>query len=300
LPAVIIWHAVEECTGLFIKRKIFTMSDTEIKEVFDMMQHFITAGKALGFLLSWGLTMSVIVIPSVREPAFLKGRAAYKRLWLEIIPLACILAVTVFFTVVLEKKSVSVPMIGKSAMNIPIGVALGCVWLGLPVLFLAITGHFKTGEKSPVPFFAVWALASLINAAMQEYLVRGYLFSLLQKEYNLIVAIIVTTVLFTAMHGGAFKSGIIAILNIVTMSVSMSLLLVYTKGLIAPIVAHFIWNSAGGPVLGVVSLASDYPNIYNSTLSGNTLISGGKAKLEGSAVVLFVNLLFITLLQIRL
>jgi membrane protease YdiL (CAAX protease family) len=279
---------------------IFTMSDTDIKEVFEMMQHFLIAGKALGFLLSWGLTMSVIVIPSVREPAFLKGYAAYKRLWLEIIPLACILAVTAFFTVVLEKKSVPVPLIGKSAMNIPIGVALGCVWLGLPVLFLTLTGHFKTGEKTPVPFFAVWVLASLINAAMQEYLVRGYLFSFLQKEYNLVVAIIVTTAFFTAVHWGAFKSGHTTILNIVTMSVFMSLLLVYTKGLIALIAAHFIWNCAGGPVLGVVSLAADYPNIYNSTLSGNALISGGKAKLEGSAVVLFVNLLFITLLLIVL
>lgn len=39
-------------------------------------------------------------------------------------------------------------------------------------------------------------------------------------------------------------------------------------------------NTVGGILLGGVSLADDYPSIWNSTFSGSVLISGSSAKLE--------------------
>ncbi len=74
---------------------------------------------------------------------------------------------------------------------------------------------------------------------------------------------------------------------------SFSLLLIYTKGLWAPVVAHFVWNFAGGILVSGVVLANDYPSFYKVSLHGNAIMSGGSTKIEGGIVVLLLNLILI-------
>lgn len=97
------------------------------------------------------------------------------------------------------------------------------------------------------------------------------------------------------MHGGAFEAGIIPVLNVLTMSLLMTVVLEYTQSLLTPIIMHFLWNSVGAIVLGGVSLADDYPNLLTATFSGNALLSGGIYKMEGSIIVSFVNIVLICL-----
>ena len=54
--------------------------------------------------------------------------------------------------------------------------------------------------------------------------------------------------------------------------------------------AHAVWNIVGGVVLGGVSLADDYPSLYSMTPSENVILSGGSCMIEGSIVVLVVNI----------
>ncbi|MCL2081195.1 MAG: CPBP family intramembrane metalloprotease [Oscillospiraceae bacterium] len=265
-----------------------------------MKKHFVIAGKAVGFFILWGLAIAVLAIPSVEKPAFLNGNAAYLRLWWEAVPLFGILLATGIFVWAVEKNKIKVPLFKSPVKNVTAGLALGCVWLGVTVLFLYITGVFAFGGKNSVDNLPVWFAAVFLNVVMQNYLVRGYLFSLLRAKYNTAAAVIITTVLFTAMHGGAFEAGVVAVLNVVTMSIFVSLLLIYTKSLLAPITAHFVWNGAGRLVFGVVSMADDYPNIWNGSLSGNALISGGSFRLEGSIAVLAMNLLLIAFMAFQL
>ncbi len=198
--------------------------------------------------------------------------------------------------VAIDKKSITVPLFKNPLKNAILGLILGIVWIGGTTLPLYLSGHLVLGNRNEISYLAVWFVAVLLNATMQEYLMRGYLFALLKDKYNLIVATAVTTIIFTAMHGGAFEAGAVAVFNVVTMSVFVSLLLIYTESLLAPIIVHFIWNAAGRLVFGVVSLADDYPCLWNGAISGNEFISGGAAKLEGSIVVSIANSLLIVLL----
>lgn len=95
-------------------------------------------------------------------------------------------------------------------------------------------------------------------------------------------AAIVTTILFTTLHGGAFEEGVIPVLNVVTMSLLMTVVLEYTGSIIAPIIMHAIWNGVGSIILCCVSLEENYPNLLNLSLSGNEILSGGSCKSEGS------------------
>lgn len=42
-------------------------------------------------------------------------------------------------------------------------------------------------------------------------------------------------------------------------------------------------------ILCGVSLADDYPSLFNMTPSANALLSGGSCKIEGSVVILLLN-----------
>lgn len=149
-----------------------------------------------------------------------------------------------------------------------------------------------------IEYVWIWILASLMNVTMQELLVRGYLYQLWKNRVNAIAATILTTMLFTVMHGGAFEAGIIPVLNVISMSIFVTLLLEYTGTIIAPIMAHFIWNTIGAIILDGVSLANDFPSLLKSTFQGHPLISGGVYKMEGSIIVFVVNLILIIYLYI--
>ena len=125
---------------------------------------------------------------------------------------------------------------------------------------------------------------------MQELLVRGYIYQLLKREFNLAVAVVTTTLLFTLMHGGAIEAGILPVANVVTMSLFVTALYESEKTILAPIAAHSIWNIFGAIILGGVCLADDYPSICTLVPSSNMLLSGGALKVEASIVVLLVNI----------
>jgi len=256
-------------------------------------KHLLAFAKAFGFIASWIIIIVICSLPAFDQFSFLSHSAALLRLWLELLPMIGTLLVTYVFLWGIERGRVSFTLIKNPLKNTLIGLGVGCLWLGGTLAFLFLIGALKLDDKQNVSYLALWFLAVLLNVIMQEYLVRGYLFSLFRKQYNTFVAVAITTIIFTAMHGGAFESGIVAVLNIITTSIFLSLLLVYTQSLLASIIAHFIWNGIGCIVFGVVSLAEDYPSIWNCILTGNNLISGGSAKIEGRIIVLLINIILI-------
>lgn len=214
------------------------------------------------------------------------------RLWAEITPLFGMIAFTLIFWLI-EKKSVKLHLFDNPIKGAVLGVIAGIVWLVVPVcvMYMAKIIHFD-GTNS-IYLFSIWMLAAFLNVIMQELLVRGYLYQMIKQNHNIVAAVIVTTILFTALHGGAFEAGIIPVLNVFTMSLLMTAVLEYSGSIIAPTIMHFLWNGIGALVLGGVSLADDYPNLLITTFTGNEILSGGVCKIEGSIIVLFVNVIMI-------
>jgi len=258
-------------------------------------KHLFNLIKILGFLALWVVMIVLQSFPVIGEPVFTKGNSAIQRFWWELLPLICIVIVTLFFKIIVEKNKIKIHLLDNAVKNSIIGIIWGIVWIALPVLSLYIIKHLQFGAVNSVSFLYIWIISAILNVIMQEYLVRGYMFELLRKEYNIIISIIITSIIFTLFHAGAFLAGIIPVLSVFTMSIFVSLLLVYTKALLAPIIVHAVWNIIGS-LLGCVSLGSDYPVLINCTTSGNNIISGGIYKLEGSIFTLLVNIINIIVL----
>lgn len=244
--------------------------------------------KAISFFMVWSVLVGVVLVYLLPEPG---ADPPMWRLLAEAVPLAAIAALSLLFWLIEKRR---IPLIGwkGAGRNVLIGLGAGASWLGLSVLLLMLSGALTIRGRNSVASLAVWLAACFLNVVMQELLVRGYLYQLIKKEYHVPAAVIVTTLLFTALHGGAFEAGAAAVLNVAAMSVFMCIVLEYTQSLIAPIIIHALWNGVGAVILGGVSLADDYPHLYNTVFSGNELLSGGSCKLEGSIAVLALSIAF--------
>lgn len=247
----------------------------------------ITVLKSTGFFLGWAILVSILPLSSSKEQAVW-------RLWAEIMPLLAI-AVFTFGFWLMEKKNVTLHLFDHPVKGMVLGVSTGIVWLAVPVLVMYAANIIHFDGTNFIHLFPVWMLAVFLNTIMQELLVRGYLYQMLKQKHNIIAAAIVTTILFTALHGGAFEAGVISVLNVFTMSLFMTVVLEYSGSIIAPTIMHFLWNGIGALVLGGVSLADDYPNLFVTTFTGNDILSGGICKIEGSIIVLIVNVVLTAL-----
>lgn len=246
-----------------------------------MKKSLITIGKSLLFFIVWIFAVSLIPIPDSQNDAVW-------RFWAELIPFLAVAVLTAAFWFI-EKKKIPLNIVSSPMKSLTVGIIAGIGWLGAAVAILILTRTMTVVGHNSIPMLWLWIISVFLNTIMQEMLVRGYLYQLIKTNYNAIAAAVVTTALFTLMHGGAFEAGIIPVLNIVTMSLLMTAVLEYTHSLTAPIIMHFIWNCVGAVILGGVSLADDYPKLCIAEFTGNALLSGGEFKIEGSIVVLLLN-----------
>lgn len=250
-----------------------------------MKKFFTTAGKALTFFLGWAVLTGLMPFPD-------SSNGAVWRFWAELIPLLSAAGFTLLFWLP-ERQALPLHLCTAPLKSAMIGFAAGVLWLGIATGVLLLTGTMHITGYQQVPLLGLWILSALLNTVMQELLIRGYLYQLIKRQYSTVAAAIVTTALFTFLHGGALEAGTVPTFNVVTMSLLMVLILEYTQSLLAPTVMHFLWNCIGGILLGGVSLAEDYPQLCQTEFTGSVLLSGGTPKMEGSIVVLFLNLALI-------
>lgn len=150
----------------------------------------------------------------------------------------------------IEGKNIDITPMNSPFKSIILGIFTSSLWLGVVILTLFATNTISFVGKNSISYLSIWAISCFLNVIMQEVLVRGYIYQLLKRNYSIFVSTIVTTTLFLFCHGGAIEAGIIPILNIVTMSIFMTLALEYTQSIITPIIIHFVWNFIGGIIFG--------------------------------------------------
>ena len=255
-----------------------------------MKKLILTILKIVIFFISWAVLSSIIDIP-VGDPAMW-------RFFAELVPMAVIVALSVVF-LLLEKKEVKIPIIENIGKGTFIGTITGVIWIGIATGIPLLLRQLTITGKNEISMLWLWIISAFINVVMQELLVRGYIYQLLKTRYNLLAAVIVTTALFSFLHVGVFEAGIIPGVNVITMCLFTTVLYQSEKTLLAPIMAHAVWNIVGSIVLGGVSLADDYPHILSMQATNNVLLSGGDYKIEASIITLILNITLMTMFFIK-
>jgi membrane protease YdiL (CAAX protease family) len=246
-----------------------------------MKKILLTVLKIVLFFVGWAVC-SGIDIPAENPAVW--------RFYAELIPLASMILFTWVF-ILIEKRKVKIPIAKHAGTGTMAGIAVGFVWILLSAGILIGTHQLIITGKNSVPMLWLWIISAFINVVMQELLVRGYIYQMLKTRFNMFITVVVNTALFTFMHGGAFEAGLLPVLNVITMCLFTTALYEAEGTLLAPIMAHAIWNVVGGVILGGVNLADDYPSLYSMTSSENVFLSGGTCRIEGSIVVLVINII---------
>lgn len=245
-----------------------------------------SAWRVLAFVVLWAV-VAVVPLEVWEEPGVLGGHPAWLRLYWEVVPLVVLIALTAVFARCVNVRLVRVPFTSRPLRDTVVGVSVGAAWIGSVLLLAQGWGILSVVGATDVDLVVVLAVALLLNAATQELLVHGYVFSYLHHRYSATVAVVLTALLFLTFHAGAFTAGAVAVANVVAAGLLFGLVRVLSGGVWVPIVVHFVWNLVGGLVFGLVTLG-DPVHVLDASLHGPAWLTGGPALLEGSALTLVV------------
>lgn len=201
---------------------------------------------------------------------------------------------TWFFRKFIDKRAIDT--VGLRWNNVGANVLKGGAWaIGLQtiVFFLLVVLGMVTVSMKEFNgyelggFFLFFVLVS-IN---EELIFRGYITSLLTYTIHFLPAIIVSSLLFAAVHilnadftwmgfGSIFFGGYL-----------LGLLYVKYQNLYLPIGMHLFWNFYHGNILGFDVSGMAVPSLLKLEMNGPDWVTGGEFGLEGSIIT--VILLFV-------
>ncbi|PKQ61452.1 hypothetical protein BZG02_15985 [Labilibaculum filiforme] len=173
----------------------------------------------------------------------------------------------------------------KRAKDILYGLLTGFIMMGAGSLILYYTGHlyFESITFSLIGLTQSLLLFILV-AINEEVFVRGYLLRNFMDSMNKYIALIVSSLLFMALHLLNPNLSLVGTINIFLAGLLLGISYIFTKNLWFPLALHFSWNFFQGPIFGFeVSGTSSTPLITHS-IQGSELITGGQFGLEGSII----------------
>ena len=156
---------------------------------------------------------------------------------------------------------------------------LWCILMMAAVIgIFALCGWYKiVGGNFNIASIYRFLMAYFVVAVGEEIVFRGIIFRLLDSQFNLWVALILSAFLLGAAHIINPNATVISTIGIsLSSGVLFGLLFKYYRTLWVPIGIHWSWNFVQGTVTGcpVSGGASDY-SILESFTSGPELFTGG-------------------------
>lgn len=169
------------------------------------------------------------------------------------------------------------------------GTLLGVALLSASLGLMALLGVFSVTGINPDA--ALWPILaeSVMAGVVEELIVRGLVFRILEQWLGSWVALALSAALFGALHLANPHASLFSALAIaLEAGVMLAAAFVLTRRLWLPIGIHLGWNFAQGGLFGVATSGKAYTGWLQSRLQGPELLSGGAFGAEGSVVALAV------------
>lgn len=174
------------------------------------------------------------------------------------------------------------------------GLALGMALFSAVIIVLWFFRVYHLEGRGSVAGLGVGALTALFAATVEETLVRGFLFRIVQMLGGTWIAVIISSAFFGAAH--AFNPGATVISSFaiaLEAGVLLAAAYVLTGRLWFPMGLHAGWNFSEGSLFGLsVSGSSMKAALTQVSLKGPTILTGGAFGPEASIVA--VALCFLT------
>lgn len=173
------------------------------------------------------------------------------------------------------------------------GHAVGIVLMLVIIGGITVFGGYDIGSvapamSSPLALFYILLLMAgfMVQSSVEEFIFRGWLLSVLTRKFNLLTAILVSSILFMLMHfdpSNPFLDNLMTIL----FSFFACAWVIKTGNIWGVMGWHAGWNwiTATGFELPVTGLVTDTPALLvQLTPVGSDMLTGGEMGPEGSVV----------------
>ena len=175
---------------------------------------------------------------------------------------------------------------GRALLDTFLGLAIGFILITLAVIAIALVGRIRPA-RVPITLqtaeHGLLITLMLIVAALSEELqFRLYPFRELRESVGTVVAAIVLSVGFGAVHRFNPSFGRVALFNTALIGGMLALAYIRTRTVWMIWAIHFGWNFALGVIYGLPVSGFSFAVIVKSTTVGHRWLTGGSYGIEGS------------------
>lgn len=174
-----------------------------------------------------------------------------------------------------------------------IGIGIGAFIMCAGYLMLLYLGEIIFQKINfDLEEITISILFFVLVAVSEEVFLRGYVLKNLMVSFNKYVALLVSSVLFSLMHGLNPNVDLFSLANIFLAGILLGLSYIHTKNLWFPIALHLSWNLFQ-TTLGFNVSGQDLYSLVEFNITENNLLNGGAFGFEGSILAVIAMLVTI-------
>ena len=207
---------------------------------------------------------------------------------------ACIVALVAAFAYIgfiriVERRPAAELSLPGAAAEVGKGTLLGVLLFTATIGLIALFGFYRvTGVNEWTVILPLLGM-SIISGVVEELLVRGILFRIMEESLGTWLALLISALIFGLMHIANPNATLWSALAIaIEAGIMLAAAYTLTRRLWLPIGIHFAWNFVQGGIFGVAVSGNGVRGLLQSTLSGPALLSGGEFGAEASIFAVIV------------
>jgi len=208
----------------------------------------------------------------------------YRNLIKGIIVSALALTSYIVFFHYYEKRQITELALKGIGKSLILGTLIGMVLQSLTILVIYLSGSYTVLAVNPVSFIIIPLTLAFTAAIIEEILVRGILFRIMEEKLGSYIALAISAVIFGALHLVNPGATLISALCVaVEAGVLLGAAFIYRRNLWFPIALHFAWNFMQSGIFGAItSGTTKVHSLLLSKIEGSVWITGGEFGPEGS------------------
>lgn len=217
--------------------------------------------------------------------------------------LVSVLALTgyILFFKYYEKRKVTELATNGLAKNLSIGILIGVVLQSLTILVIYATGGFTIVAVNPVSFIIIPLTVAFTAAILEEILIRGILFRVLEEKLGSYIALALSAIIFGALHLSNPGATLVSALCVsIEAGILLGAAFMYSRNLWFPIAIHFAWNFIQSGIFGAITSGNEKAeSLLVTKIQGSVWITGGEFGPEGSfQAIIFCSIASVILLYL--
>lgn len=185
------------------------------------------------------------------------------------------------------------------------GLASGFIMLTAIVVIMALLGQITV--ENPFNQLAIGAsimvgIGWIVQGAAEEFFTRGFITQIVGRRYGIAAGIMISAIIFTILHGSNNNVTLLALTNLMLVSVFLSIYSLQEGALWGVFAWHSVWNWAQGNLFGFEVSGNDLTQasiVLDLAENGPDWITGGAFGLEGGLIATVVLVAGIGWLLIR-